>query len=254
MRQHNEQSRNKAWGRGGYRMAALIAAFPVTLPILAGFLFLGFTYGAAMSANGFAWWYPMLMALVIFGGSLEFIIANMLRFSFDPIGTLLISLMVQLRHSFYGIGLLKKYQGTGWKKPYLIYGMCDETFSLIYSNNPPEGINKEWFMFFVTLLDQLYWVSGATLGGIFGAVLPFDASGLSFAMTALFIVIFLDQWSKEDNHIPAFVGFGCALVCLVVFGSGAFMAPALCAITLVLLVLRRLLPSPQDKTSAVEGI
>lgn len=214
------------------------AAFPLTVPIFAGFWFLALTYGAYMAAEGFAWWYPTLMALVIYGGSLEFVIAGMLISTFDPLATLLMSLMVQLRHVFYGLSMLDKYSGTGWKKPYLIFGMCDETFSLNYSAQIPEGVDRGWFMFFVTLLDQAYWVSGAAMGGIFGGMLPFDTTGLSFAMTALFVVIFLDQWRKETDRKPAIVGFACAIICLLVFGPSNFMVPAMLSMTAVLLLAR----------------
>lgn len=178
-------------------------AFPYTIPIFAGFWFLGVTYGIYMKVSGFSFVYPMLMSLTIFGGSLEFVAVSMLLSAFAPLQTLIMTLMIQARHLFYGISMLDKYQGTGWKKLYLIFGMCDETFSINYSVKVPEDVDRGWFMFFVTLFNHLYWFSGATLGGILGAVLTFNTEGLDFAMTALFVVIFLEQWLKEKRHYTA---------------------------------------------------
>lgn len=135
---------------------ALKAAFPYTIPIFAGFWFLGMTYGIYMNVSGFSFWYPMLMSLTIFGGSLEFVAVAMLLSPFAPVQTLIMALMIQARHLFYGISMLEKFKGTGWKKPYLIFGMCDESFSINYSAEIPEDVDKGWFMFFVTLLNQFY--------------------------------------------------------------------------------------------------
>lgn len=150
------------------RRRAFSAAFPHTIPILAGFLFLGISYGLYATAAGFDFWYPILMAVVIFGGSLEFVAVEMLLGIFAPAQTLIMALMIQARHLFYGIAMLEKYKGTGWKKVYLIYGMCDESFSINCSAEIPEGVDKGWFMFFVTLLNQLYWVCGTAVGAVLG--------------------------------------------------------------------------------------
>ena len=159
-------------------VAALKAAFPHTIPIFAGFLFLGMTYGVYMRTSGFSFWYPMIMSVVIFGGSLEFVATSMLLAPFAPVQVFLTAVMIQARHLFYGISMLDKYKGTGWKKPYLIYGMCDETFSINCSAEIPEGIDRGWFYFFVTLLNQFYWVASATLGGV--QFHPFQYRGAGF--------------------------------------------------------------------------
>lgn len=184
------------------RRRALSAAFPYTIPIFAGFWFLGLAYGIYMNVSGFSAWYPMFMSMLIFGGSLEFVAVTMLLSSFAPLQTLIMTLMIQARHLFYGLSMLDKFKGTGWKKPYLIFGMCDETFSINYTAKIPEDVDKGWFMFFVTLLNQIYWVSGATLGGILGSLLSFDTEGLDFVMTAMLVVIFLEQWLKEKSITP----------------------------------------------------
>lgn len=143
---------------------ALKTAFPHTIPIFAGFWFLGLTYGIYMNVSGFSFWYPMLMSLTIFAGSMEFVTVNMLLGAFNPIQSLAMTLMINARHLFYGISMLDKYKGTGWKKFYLIFGMCDESFSINYTANIPKNVDKGWFMFFVTLLNHLYWVFGCNTG------------------------------------------------------------------------------------------
>lgn len=218
---------------------AFQAAFPYTLPIFAGFWFLGMTYGIYMHVSGFCFWYPMLMSLTIFAGSIEFVTVNMLLGAFNPLQALALALMINARHLFYGISMLDKYKGTGWKKPYLIFGMCDESFSINYTAQIPPEVDSGWFMFFVTLLNQIYWVSGATLGGLFGALLPFNTQGLEFVLTAMFVVIFLDQWLKEANHTSAILGLALSLLCLMAFGADGFIIPSMLAILAVLLLLRK---------------
>lgn len=218
---------------------ALKAAFPYTIPIFAGFWFLGLTYGIYMNVSGFNFLYPMLMSLTIFAGSVEFVAVNMLLGAFNPVQALAMTLMINARHLFYGISMLDKYRGTGWKKFYLIFGMCDESFSINYTADIPENIDKGWFMFFVTLLNHFYWFSGATLGGIFGSFIHFNTEGLDFVMTAMFVVIFMEQWLKEKKHTSAILGLGLSAFCLFVFGSDNFIIPAMLAIFVTLTFLRK---------------
>ena len=192
-----------------------------------------------MNVSGFSAWYPMFMSMLIFGGSLEFVAVTMLLSSFAPLQTLIMTLMIQARHLFYGLSMLDKFKGTGWKKPYLIFGMCDETFSINYTAKIPEDVDKGWFMFFVTLLNQIYWVSGATLGGILGSLLYFDREGLDFVMTAMFVVIFLEQWLKEKKHYTALIGVLCSAGCLLLFGAESFMIPTMACILCFLTVFRK---------------
>ena len=218
---------------------AFLAAFPHTIPIFAGFWFLGLTYGIYMNVSGFSFWYPMLMSLTIFAGSIEFVTVNMLLGAFNPLQALVMTLMINARHLFYGISMLDKYKGTGLKKFYLIFGMCDESFSINYTAKVPEGVDKGWFMFFVTLLNQFYWFFGATLGGIFGSLIHFNTEGLDFVMTAMFVVIFLEQWLKEKNHASALLGIGLSLLCLLTFGAEDFIIPAMLAMLGMLTLLRK---------------
>ena len=225
-------------GQGGMKRRALRAAFPHTVPILTGFLFLGMTYGVYMSSLGFSWIYPTLMALTIFAGSMEFVTANMLLGAFNPLQAFAMTLMVNARHLFYGLAMLDRFRGLGWKKLYLIFGMCDETFSVTCSVRAPEGVDEGWFMTFVTLLDQLYWVLGAALGGLCGSLLTLNTEGLDFVMTAMFMVIFLENWLKEENHTSSLLGLALPLVCLVLFGAQSFILPSMAAILLALTALR----------------
>ncbi len=225
---------------------AFQAAFPYTIPILAGFLFLGITYGIYMRVSGFSFWYPMVMSLTIFAGSVEFVAANLLLGAFNPLQALALTLMINARHLFYGISMLDKYKNTGWKKFYLIFGMCDESFSINYTANIPADVDRGWFMFFVTLLNHCYWVVGATLGGLFGAMIPFNTEGLEFVLPAMFVVIFLDQWLKETNHTSGILGLALSLLCLLAFGPSDFIIPSMLAILAVLTLLRKPLEKGGD--------
>lgn len=226
---------------------ALRAAFPYTIPIFAGFWFLGITYGIYMNVSGFPFFYPMIMSLVIYAGSIEFVTVSLLLGSFNPLQALAMTLIINARHLFYGISMLDKYKGLGLKKLYLIFGMCDESFSINYTVDIPEDVDRGWFMFFVTALNQLYWVSGATIGGICGSFLHFNMEGLDFVMTAMFVVIFMEQWLKEKNHLSSLLGLGISLLCLVAFGAGYFLIPSMVMILGVLTLLRR----PLEKGGAV---
>ena len=221
------------------RMKALKAAFPNTIPIFAGFWFLGIAYGVYMHVSGFSFIYPCLMALTIFGGSLEFVAVSMLLSPFAPLTTLLVALMIQARHLFYGIAMLDKFKGLGWKRFYLIFGLCDETFSINYTAKIPPDVDRGWFMFWVTALNQFYWVSGSTLGGLLGGLITFDTEGLDFVLTAMFVVIFLEQWLKEKKHYTALIGLGVSALCLVLFGADSFLIPSMCCILLLLVGLRK---------------
>lgn len=226
------KKRNQIW-------IAFRSAFPYTVPIFAGFLFLGIAYGIYMNSLGFSAIYPIMMSLIIFAGSIEFVAANLLLVAFNPINALFLTLMVNARHLFYGISMLDKYRGTGRKKFYLIYGLCDESFSINCSVDVPMNVDKGWFMFFVTLLNHFYWVIGAAMGGIFGSLVQFNTEGLDFVMTALFVVIFIEQWMKEKKHHSSLVGLGLSTVSLIIFGGNNFIIPAMLAILGILTVLRK---------------
>ena len=189
------------------------AAFPYSVPMIAGFLFLGIAYGIYMKALGFGFLYPTLMALLIYAGSVEFIAAGALIAPFSPISVLLITLMISARQIFYGISMLEKYGiHIGKKRWYLITTLVDESFSLNYMAKIPPHLDKGWYMLFVSLYLHIYWVLGAAMGNLFGTVLPFNLKGVEFSMTALFLVIFAENWLKEKSHESSLLGLGIALV------------------------------------------
>lgn len=203
-----------------------------------GGLVSGLTYGVLMHTVSFSFWYPMLMSLTVFAGSMEFVAANLLLGAFTPVKVFLLTLMINARHLFYGVSMLDRYKNTGWKKPYLIFGLCDESFSINCSAEIPPEVDRGWFMFFVTLLNHFYWVFGATLGGVFGTFLTFNTERLDFVMTAMFVVIFLDQWRKEKNHTSAVLGVASSALCLILFGAENFIVPSMAVILLLLTAMR----------------
>ena len=227
------------WRHGSARMAALRAAFPYTIPIMAGYLFLGMTYGVYMVQSGLDFWYPMLTSVTVFGGSLEFMIVTLLQGVFNPLQAFMVALMIQARHLFYGVTMLERYRDVGRKKPYMIFGLSDETFSIVCSVDAPGSVSRSWFMFFVTLLDQCYWICGCTLGALFGMLIRFNTQGLDFSMTALFVVIFIEQWKKDRQHISAMIGLGFSILSLRIFGPDNFLIPAMCAILAALAILKK---------------
>lgn len=205
---------------------ALRAAFPHTVPVFAGYCFLGMSYGILMKTSGFPFWYPMLTSMVIFAGSMEFMTVNLLLGSFDLLSAFALTLMINARHLFYGLSMLERYKGLN-RKPYLIFGLTDETFSVNCATQPPANVDRGSFYFYVTLLNQSYWVLGATLGGIFGSFIRFNTEGLDFVMTALFVVILLEHLLTTKDKRSAFSGMALSLASLILFGADRFMIPAM---------------------------
>lgn len=229
---------------------AFKAAFPYTLPIMAGFLFLGAAYGIYARTEGLAAAYPIVMAAVIYAGSLEFVAVDMLTGGvFDPLNAFVMTVMVNARHLFYGLSMLEKYRAVDKKRWYLIFGMCDESFSINCTTEPPEGVDRGWFYFFVTLLDQIYWVSGAALGSLAGSFIRFEIPGLDFVMTALMVVIFLDNWLREKQHYSSLIGLAISLICLLLFGGGNFIIPSMAIMLIVLTIFRRPIERAADAAS-----
>ncbi len=226
---------------------ALKAAFLPSLPILAGFLFLGITYGIYMRSQGFSFWYPFSMSLFVFAGSVEFVLVSLLQGAYAPLSVLLLTLMINARHMFYSISMLEKYEATGWKKFYLIYGLCDESFSINYAANIPEDVDPGWFYFFVTLLNHLYWVGGASIGAFLGNHLYLPTEGLEFVLTALLVVIFLEQWFKEEDHCLSLLGLGVTSLSLLLLGKEFFILGAMVILFLLLLIAWRKQWTPSKK-------
>jgi 4-azaleucine resistance transporter AzlC len=217
---------------------ALKAAFPKTLPVMAGYLVLGFGFGVLLTSRGYAFWWGLLMSVFIYAGSMQYVAIGLLTSGATLLSAALMTLMINARHLFYGISMLDAYRGTGRKKPYLIFALTDETYSLVCRAQVPDGVDKGWYYFFVSLLNQGYWVLGSLLGSLVGELLSFDARGIDFSMTALFVVIFTQQWLDARDKRPAVIGLACALASLLIFGRDGFLLPAMGLIILCLSVFR----------------
>lgn len=221
-------------------LRALRFVFPLTVPIAAGVLFTGLTYGLFAVSQGLPLGYPLIMCLLIFAGSMEFITVTLLFQPFDPVGAFIMALMVNGRHLFYAITMLGKYRGKGWKTPYLIYGMCDESFAVNVTTEVPENIDEGWFYFWVTLLNQAYWFMGVLIGSIAGSTLTFlPLKGIGFVLTAMFVVLFLDLCRSKSAKC-GIMGLAITLVALFICGPASFLIPAMAGILSVFLLRYRL--------------
>ena len=218
-----------------HHAAALRAAFPATIPVLTGYLCIGMAYGLLMANAGYGVFWALLLSLLCYAGSMEFVAVSLLTAGFDPVQALLMALMINARHAFYGLSMLEKYRGTGWARPFLIFSLTDETFSLVSTLEPLDGVTRRDFYVWISLLEYLYWQVGSVFGALIGGLLPFDTTGLDFALTALFIVLFLEQWRKRENRPAALIGLGCTAVSLAVVGADRLVIPAMVLILAVLL-------------------
>lgn len=221
------------------KIHSLKKVVPYTLPVMAGYLVLGAAYGILLSTKGYSYWWAVGTSVFIFAGSMQFVSLSLLSLGFHPVHTIIMTLMVNARHIFYGISMLSKYKGIGKSKPYLIFGLTDETFSVVCTTEPPEGISRSSFYYWVTLLDQIYWVIGSLLGGILGSMVEFRTAGLDFVLTALFVVIFINQWRENHNHLPVFIGVFSAIISRLLFGSANFIIPAMLMILILVTVWRK---------------
>lgn len=219
--------------------AAFAAAFPHTIPVLTGFLALGIAYGVLMQTKGYSAFWSVAMSAIAFCGSMQFVAITLLTAAFDPLSAFLLSLMVNARHLFYGVSMLEKYKGTGKARGFLIFALCDETFSICSSVEPLEAVDKKYFYLFITLLDYLYWIIGTALGGLLGGFITFNTKGLDFVLTALFVVLFLEQMKKPENRVSGIIGLLSAAAALFVFGADNLVIPAMLIILLVLLLGRK---------------
>ena len=218
---------------------AFKAAFPYTVPLLTGFLVLGMAYGILMQTKGYGTGWSVLMSAVAFCGSMQIVAITLLTAAFDPLQAFLLSIMVNARHLFYGLSMLSKYKGMGKVRPFLIYTLCDETFSISYGITPPADVSPRCFYLGISLMNYLYWVLGTFLGGTIGSFLHFDTTGLDFVLTALFLVLFLEQFYKQENRSTAIMGLFASAVCLLIFGSANMIIPSMILILLILLAERK---------------
>lgn len=230
---------------------AFKAAFPHTIPVLTGFLTLGMAYGVLMQTKGYGAIWSGLMSLIAFCGSMQFVAITLLTSVFNPLQALLLSIMVNARHLFYGISMLDKYKGLGKARGILIFMLCDETFSISSSIEPPAEVNRKYFYLTISVLDYLYWTTGTLLGAILGNFITFDTTGLDFALTALFVVLFLEQMKKKSNWVPGVIGLMGTFISLQIFGADNLVIPAMLIILAVLILGRKKL---EDKTVKADSV
>ena len=220
------------------RLRAMKLAFAKSLPVMAGYVVLGIGFGILLRSAGYGVWWAAAMGVFVYAGSLQYVGVGLLAGGAGILTTALTTLMVNARHLFYGISMVDRYKDAGPYKPYLIFALTDETYSLLCDGLVPEGVDPHLYRFLVSLFDQSYWVAGCVLGSLADAVIPFSTEGIEFSMTALFVASFTERWLTERNHLPALVGLGCSVACLAAFGPESFLIPTMVLITAVLTILR----------------
>jgi 4-azaleucine resistance transporter AzlC len=218
------------------RMAAK-QAFIKSIPIMCSYLFVSMAYGIMMEEAGFRWYYSLLISLTVYTGAFQFVLITFLSSGASLITIALTAFLMNSRQTFYSLTFVEAFRGMGKKLPYMIHTMTDETYAVNCSLQQ-EGRNQKDIMFWVAFFSRCYWMTGAVIGGVLGQLIPFDLEGIDFCMTALFIIIFIDQWEKSKNHLPAIVGLAVAIICLMIFGQSNFMLAALVAVSGILLLLR----------------
>lgn len=222
-------------------------AFMSSLPVMAGYIVLGTGFGILLSAKGYSVWWALFMSVTIFAGSMQYVGVNLLASGASIISTALMTLMVNARHVFYGISMIESYRDMGWRKWYAIFGLTDETYSLVCGNPKlPEGVERKNFCFLLTLLNQCYWIFGSVLGAVLGNTISFNSAGIDFSMTALFVIIFVEQWEKTKQHFPAIMGLVISVVCLAAFGADRFLVPSMIGISVGLFLFQKKLKGEQN--------
>ena len=231
-------------------IAAYKAAFPHTIPVMTGYLFIGIAFGVMFANKGYNFAWAGLMSLLVYAGSGQYLAVNFFDPSVSLFQVVFLTFMVNVRHIFYGLSLLDKFKVSGKKKPYMIFSLTDETYSLYFLTKKPLDVDEGKFLFALATLNQSYWIIGSMIGALAGSLIPFNSKGIDFAMTALFIVIFVEQWLEKKNRFPAVVGVLASLVCLLVFGKDSFILPSMIIIMIVLLSNHRI---EEKKTGEVEN-
>ncbi len=214
-------------------------AWKASLPVMAGYLVLGIGFGVLLEDKGYGWWWAALMSLTIYAGSMQYVAVDLLAGGATIVSAALMTIFVNIRHVFYGLTMLEKYNATGREKPYLIFALTDETYSLVCSAQLPDGIDEKRYDLYISLLNQGYWVIGSVMGTVAGAVIPFSSTGIDFSMTALFVVIFVEQWEKTKQHLSAVSGIVISVLCRIVFGASSFLIPAMIGILAAMLLEKR---------------
>ncbi len=244
---NNQINKNK-----GY-IAAFKSAFPYTIPVLTGYLFIGFAFGVMFQEKGYNFLWAGMMSLFVYAGSGQYLAVNFFMPGVSLFQVIFLEFMVNIRHIFYGLSLLERFQNMGKKRLYMIFSLTDETYSLLCTTKIPKGVDESKFLLCIAMLDQSYWILGSILGAAFGSVVPINATGIDFAMTALFTVIFIEQWLSAKNHMPALIGLSCTILCLLIFGSENFILPSMICIMTLLLSFKKSIEPPNSIRKTEQG-
>ncbi len=221
-------------------------AFPYTIPVLTGYLFIGIAFGVMYAEKGYSFLWAILMSLLVYAGSGQYLAVNFFVPGISFIQVMFLTFMVNVRHVFYGVSLVERFNKMGKSRWYMIFGLTDETYSLLCTTKVPEGVSESKFMLAISLMNHSYWVLGSAIGGLAGSYLPINSEGIDFAMTALFVVIFVEQWMERKNRVPEIIGVLLAIACLLLFGAERFVLPAMLMIVLFLFVGRKRLEVEED--------
>ena len=217
------------------KKTTITAAFRDTLPVMTGYVFLGFGFGILMYQSGYGVLWSFAASLFIYAGSMQYMAVSLITGGASLLTTALTTLVVNARHLFYGISMVDAYKGAGKRKPYMIFALTDETYSLVSQNQTPD----HGYCFLVSLFDHIWWVSGTVLGALAGSLIPINYEGIEFVLTALFVTIFVEQWLSTKDHVPALIGLGATALCLLIFGKDVFLIPSMIVIATALILLRR---------------
>ena len=210
-----------------------------TLPVMAGYVVLGAGFGVLMRVNGYGLLIAVLMSVLIYAGSAQYVGIGLITSGASLITVAMTTLLVNARHLFYGISMIDHYKGAGKRKPYLIFALTDETYSLVCDGKGPKGVDKHKYWFLISLFNQCYWIIGTVIGSIVGSLIKFNTTGIEFSMTALFVTVFVEQWLSTKEHRPALIGLGASVLCLLVFGSEKFLIPAMICIVVLLSLCKK---------------
>ncbi len=232
--------------KGGYKKA-FRAAFPYTIPVLTGYLFIGTAFGVMFQEKGYHFLWAVLMSCVVYAGSGQYLAVNFFSPGVGFLDVIIMTFMVNVRHIFYGLSLLERFAKTGKKRLYMIFSLTDETYSLLCTTKIPQGVAEDQFLFAIAVLDQFYWVLGSAIGALAGTFLPLHSQGIDFAMTALFIVIFVEQWMAGGKRIPAVIGICSTTVLRIVCGSDNFVLPSMICIMVCLILGRKYMDQDQKE-------
>lgn len=210
-----------------------------TLPVMAGYVVLGTGFGILLKVNGYGIWWALLMSVFIFAGSAQYVGISLISGGASLITTAMTIFMVNARHLFYGVAMIDHYKGAGKRKPYLIFALTDETYSLVCNGESPEGVDKHKYWFWISFFNQSYWIIGSITGSVVGSLIKFDTTGIDFSMTALFVTVFVEQWLSNKEHRPALIGIIASVICLLIFGQEKYLIPTMILIVISLTLFRR---------------